>query len=139
MVCVYCGSETKVINSRRQKRNNQVWRRRQCMGCQSVFTTHETVELESSLSVDKHGQHQPFLADLLLNELMLAMKHRKDVYTASREVLSTIVRKLLIMPRSPLFKPADISRITADVLKRFDKTAYLRYMAEHPSVQPGRN
>jgi transcriptional repressor NrdR len=135
MVCVYCGNDTGVINSRWQKRSNQVWRRRQCLTCQSVFTTHEQIELESVLSVERNGQTQAFMPDLLLNELMMALKDRKDVYTASREVLSTIVRRLLSLPQKPLFKPADISKTTAEVLKRFDKQAYLRYVADHPSLQ----
>jgi transcriptional repressor NrdR len=135
MVCIYCGGETKVTNSRLQRRNNQVWRRRQCQTCQSVFTTHESVELESSLSVIKHGANTPFLSDLLLKELMSALSHRKDVYTASREVLGTIVRKLLTLPQKPSFHPTDISKITLGVLKRFDRRAYLRYLADHPSLQ----
>jgi transcriptional repressor NrdR len=135
MVCIYCGGETKVTNSRLQKRSNQVWRRRECLVCQSVFTTHESIELESALSVETNGQNGPFLPDLLLKELMLALQDRKDVYTASREVLATIVNKLLALPQKPLFKPTDISKTTAEVLKRFDKRAYLRYVAEHPSLQ----
>jgi transcriptional repressor NrdR len=135
MNCIYCGGETKVTNSRLQSRNNQVWRRRRCLVCQSVFTTHESVEYESALSVEQDGQISPFLPDLLLNELMMAMQHRKDVYTASREVLSTIVRKLLILPQNPRFSPSDISKVTSEVLKRFDRRAYLRYLADHPSLQ----
>lgn len=135
MVCVYCGSETKVINSRHQIRNNQVWRRRQCLACQAVFTTHEAVELESALSVEKNGQLKPFLPDLLLKELMLALKDRKDVYTGSREVLGTVVRRLLALPQAPVFSAKDISSVTSGVLKRFDKRSYLRYQADHPSVQ----
>lgn len=135
MVCIYCGGETKVTNSRLQKRNNQVWRRRQCLACQSVFTTHEQIELESALSVDKAGRLEPFLPDLLLKELMLTLKDRKDAYTASREVLGTVVHKLLTLPQKPVFSPNDISKTTADVLKRFDKQAYLRFTAEHPSLQ----
>jgi|SRR5579862_9648841 len=135
MVCVYCGSETKVTNSRLQKRNNQVWRRRQCVVCQAVFTTHESIELESALSVDKKGRSEPFLPDLLLKELMMSLNHRKDVYTASRELLGTVVRRLLSLTQKPLYKPADISKTTAEVLKRFDKRAYLRYVSDHPSLQ----
>lgn len=135
MVCVYCGGETKVTNSRLQKRNNQVWRRRECLVCQSVFTTHESIQLESALSVTQGGRTTPFLSDLLLKELMMALKDRKDVYTASREVLGTIVRKLLTLPQKPLFKPGEISKTTAEVLKRFDKQAYLRYQADHSSLQ----
>jgi transcriptional repressor NrdR len=135
MVCIYCGSETKVTNSRLQRRNNQVWRRRECLACQAVFTTHEAVELESALSVSRNGQTGPFLPDLLLKELMMALNHRKDVYTASREVMGTIMRKLLALPQKPLFSPQDISKTTAEVLNRFDKRAYLRYLADHPSLQ----
>lgn len=135
MNCLYCGGETKVTNSRLQKRNNQIWRRRECLTCHAVFTTHESVELELALSVEKNGHSQPFLPDLLLKELMLALSHRKDVYTASREVLGTIVRKLLTLPQKPLYKPADISKVASEVLKRFDRPAYLRYLADHPSLQ----
>jgi transcriptional repressor NrdR len=124
-----------VTNSRLQRRNNRVWRRRQCLACQSVFTTHETIELESALSVMRNGQNTPFLPDLLLNELMLVLKDRKDVYTASREVLGTIVRRLLGLPQKPLYEPADISKTVSEVLKRFDHRAYLRYVADHPSLQ----
>jgi transcriptional repressor NrdR len=135
MVCIYCGNDTKVTNSRLQKRNNQVWRRRECLACGSVFTTHESVELESALSVNAGGRLEPFLPDLLLKELMMAIKHREDAYTASRELLGTIVRKLLSLPQKPVFSTTDITEVTAGILKRFDKRAYLRYLAEHPSLQ----
>jgi transcriptional repressor NrdR len=135
MVCLYCSNETKVTNSRLQKRNNQVWRRRQCLVCQAVFTTHEAVELESVLSVSQNGQFSPFMPDLLLKELTLALQDRQDVYTASREVLGTVVNRLLGLPQKPVFEPHDISKETSEVLKRFDKQAHLRYVADHPSLQ----
>jgi transcriptional repressor NrdR len=132
---MYCGGKTKVTNSRWQKRNNQVWRRRECLVCQAVFTSHEVFELESALSVDRNGRISPFLPDLLLKEVMTALQDRKDVYTASREVLGTIVSKMLTLPQKPVFSPADISTAVSEVLKRFDRRAYLRYMADHPSLQ----
>lgn len=135
MVCIYCGSETKVVNSRLQKRNNQVWRRRQCLRCKSVVTTHEQIELQSALSVEKNRRPEPFMPGLLLNELVSALSHRKDVYMASEELLGAVVRKLLALPEKPLFQPSDISKTTAAILKRFDRRAYLRYLADHPSLQ----
>ena len=135
MVCLYCGNETQVTNSRLQKRNNKVWRRRQCLVCHAVFTTHESIELESALSVTQNGQLTAFMPDLLLKDLIQALQDRKDVYTASREVLGTVVTKLLTLPQKPTFGPHDISRTTSEVLKRFDKRAHLRYTAEHPSLQ----
>ncbi|HEX5448380.1 MAG TPA: hypothetical protein VFW90_04260 [Candidatus Saccharimonadales bacterium] len=135
MVCIYCGGDTSVTNSRLQRRNNQVWRRRKCLNCGAVFTTHESIELESALSVEKDGRFEPFLPDLLLEELMLALRHRKDVYTAASEVMATVIRKLLSLPQKPRFKPTDISKTASQVLKRFDHRAHLRYIADHPSLQ----
>jgi hypothetical protein len=75
------------------------------------------------------------MPDLLLKELTQAMQDRKDVYAASREVLATVVAKLLVLPQKPVFEPHDISRTASEVLKRFDKQAHLRYVADHPSLQ----
>jgi transcriptional regulator NrdR family protein len=112
-----------------------VWRRRQCLVCGAVFTTHEAVELETTLSVVKNGQNLPFKPNLLLIELCGALKHRKDAYEAAGELLNTITRKLLALPQKPLYSPADISKVTSEVLKRFDHRAYLRYLADHPNLQ----
>lgn len=124
-----------MANSRLQKRNNQIWRRRRCLACGAIFTTHEAVELESALFVDKDGHNQPFTPSLLRNELISMLAHRKDVYAASGEILGTIVRNLLLLPQKPLYKPSDISKTVSGVLKRFDRRAYLRYLADHPSLQ----
>jgi transcriptional repressor NrdR len=135
MVCLYCGHETKVTNSRMQKRSNQVWRRRQCEACKAVFTTHEAIDLSRTLLVDSGGSQYPFLPDKLYFDLLQTMQHRKDRYIAAREVTSTIIQKLQKNTDKPLFTSKLISITTAEVLKRFDKQAYLRYTAEHPSLQ----
>jgi transcriptional repressor NrdR len=135
MVCIYCGSETKVGNSRWQKRNNQVWRRRQCKKCKAVFTTHEAVDLSSTLLVQVNGSPKPFVSDILFTEILLAMQDRKDCYLAAREATATIVSKLLKLPGKPLFSTTQISLISADVLKKLDKRSYERFSIEHPSLQ----
>lgn len=136
MVCIYCGGFTQVKNSRPQKRNNQIWRRRQCFKCNAIFTTHESIDLSSTLAVETDGAPRPFLADKLFTEVLLAMQDRKDCYIAAREVTSTVIQKLLDLPAAPLFKPPQISSITAQTLKRLERRAWLRFVAEHPSLQP---
>ena len=134
MVCLYCHSKTRVTNSRHQKRSNQVWRRRQCQACRAVFTSHEAIDLSSALLVGS-GRSTPFISDMLFAEVMLALQDRKDCYLAAREVTSTVIRELLKLPDKPRIEPKQISQAAAKVLKRLDKRAYLRYMAEHPSLQ----
>jgi transcriptional regulator NrdR family protein len=135
MVCVYCGQETSVTNSRHQKRNNQVWRRRLCKACGAVFTTHEATDLTTSLFVDSLGSLRPFLPDMLYTEVLLALQDRKDCYLAAREVTSTVIKKLLALPEKPIFAPSQISHAAAEVLEKLDRRAWMRYAAEHPSIQ----
>lgn len=135
MVCIYCGNETRVTNSRLQKRNNQVWRRRQCMVCGAIFTTHEAVDLTQSLLVNSKGSLKPFLPDKLFTDILATLAHRKDRYASAREITSTVIQKLLRNAQNASFSASSIAQETAKVLKRFDNRAYLRYVADHESLQ----
>jgi transcriptional repressor NrdR len=135
MVCIYCRNETVVKNSRLQKRSNQVWRRRQCMVCKSVFTTHEAVDLSQALLVESGASTAPFLADRLFTDVLSALKDHKDKYIAAREITATSIKNLQTNSEKPLFSTKAISKTTALTLKRFDKRAWLRYVADHPSLQ----
>jgi hypothetical protein len=75
------------------------------------------------------------MPDMLFSDLSLALQHRSDRFIAARELTSTITQSLLKLPQKPLFDARVISITSAGVLKRFDKRAYLRYVAEHPSLQ----
>ena len=134
MECVYCLGKTQVVNSRHQKRNNQVWRRRQCLACRAIFTSLESVDLASALRIEQNGVLRPFLTDLLFTEVLFALADRKNLYIDAREVTNTIIQALLGLPGAPVYLPRQISQATADVLKRLDKRAWHRYAGEHPSV-----
>lgn len=134
MVCLYCAGDTKVGNSRLQRRSNQVWRRRICKRCKAVFTTHEAVDLSSTLLVIDTGVPKPFVTDILYTEVLMAMSHRKNAYLDAREATNTVIKRLLGLPGKPLFSPSQISLIGGDVLKKLDRRAHLRFVAEHPSL-----
>ena len=91
--------------------------------------------MSSTLLVDKNGAAEPFLSDLLFAEILLALQHRKDRYTAAREVTTTVIAELLDEPDKPLFKAPQISLAASRVLARLDEAAWLRYTADHPSLQ----
>ncbi|HLG91038.1 MAG TPA: hypothetical protein VI336_02680 [Candidatus Saccharimonadales bacterium] len=112
-----------------------MWRRRVCKRCKAVFTTHEAVDLSSTLLVVTGGVPRPFVTDMLFTEILLAMSHRKNAYLDAREATNTVIKHLLELPGKPLFSPSQISLIASDVLKKLDKRAHLRYLAEHSSLQ----
>ena len=72
---------------------------------------------------------------VLFTELLLALQDRKDCYSAAQEVTSTVIQQLLKLPTLPQIKTQEISRETVKILKRLDRRAWLRYVAEHPSLQ----
>ncbi len=133
MVCTYCGADTKVSNSRHQKRANQVWRRRQCPACKSTVTTIEAIDYSQAIRVNSPtGSLEPFQREKLLLSIYDACGHRSDPARDAQALTSTIVSKLLKDLDSPLITRDSIVQAALNVLQHFDKAAAVRYEAFHP-------
>ena len=133
MVCIYCGSRTEVINSRLQKRPNQVWRRRKCLNCGAVISTQEMVLYENSLAVHGvNGKPQPFLRDKLFLSLYESCRHRPTSLTDAVALTATVIGQLRSHVRTGSVEYADIIRVALETLQNFDKAAAVHYKAYHP-------
>lgn len=132
MVCIYCGSDTSVTNSRHQKRQNQVWRRRYCASCSSTFTTLEKTDLFTALSVADKNHYKPFLRDKLFLSLYDSLKHRKTALNDATALTDTIISKLMLCIKDGRVENSMIAKTALDVLNRFDKAAATSYAAYHP-------
>src|SRR5687768_15140118 len=96
MVCIYCGSETQVINSRPQKRSNQIWRRRKCLQCSNIMTSHESFDLSASVRVELNSKTLLFFQrDLLFVSIYESCKHRPEALAEASSLTQTIVAELL--------------------------------------------
>lgn len=132
MVCIYCESKTAVINSRHQKRSNQVWRRRACYRCKAVFSTDESVNFERSVSVkQKNGTLQPFRRDKLLVSIYSACGHRKHATADATALCATVINNLLPQIIQATIPRDNIIDTVNGVLKRFDRAAEVTYGAYH--------
>jgi len=132
MVCIYCGNETQVVNSRPQKRLNQIWRRRQCSGCGAVFTTEESAHLSTSLAVRRqNGPVSPFSRDKLFLSLLKALGHRTTPVEDAGALTATIVAQLLQNTPKATIDPSDIAKTALGALQRFDTAAAVQYQAYH--------
>ena len=128
MVCIYCKQNTAVSNSRLQKRQNSVWRRRTC---HARMTSVETYDLSSCLVVEKRsGALEPFYRDKLLLSLALSLNHRTQALRAASELCSTVISKLLKnVSTDRNISTTDISYMAILVLKRFDATSAIKYQS----------
>jgi transcriptional regulator NrdR family protein len=116
-----------------QKKSNQVWRRRQCTGCTGVFTTHESIDLPSSLLYKRDEKHtEPFQRDKLFISVYEACKHRKDATQAATALTDTVLTKLRALIDNATIERSAVIGVTSVVLKHFDKAALAHYNAYHP-------
>lgn len=133
MVCIYCGSPTQVINSRPQKRQNHVWRRRQCLTCGGIFTTHELTDLTSTIMVryDTTSKLTPFSRDKLFVSIYEACRHRPNATDEATDLTDTIVTKVLARAKKGMLDNGSIREVAAAVLRRFDKNSATIFEAYH--------
>jgi transcriptional repressor NrdR len=132
MVCIYCGEKTEIINSRPQHRSNNVWRRRQCNSCKSIFTTAESVDYATAWTVRSlSGRYEPFSRDKLFISIFESCKHRKRPLNDATDLTQTVIKKLLSEVKDGSMRAPDISRVTQVVLNRFDQAASVYYQSFH--------
>lgn len=132
MNCLQCEGNTKVTNSRHRARSNQVWRRRQCQKCKSVFTTEETVHYQSAWVVrDKLGAYAPFIPDKLMLSLNKSLQHRHTALSDAVNLSHTIITKLRSQFIDGMIDSKTIVQITQVALNRFDHGASVHYEVNH--------
>ena len=134
MVCIYCGSETRVTNSRKQKRQIGTWRRRQCKNCRAVFTTHEHASLEGGFRFQKqNGDLEPFLRDNVFISLHDSCKHRNTALTDATALTDTVIRDILALPTADtgIITRAQLIAVILSILKQFDTASFAYFTAYH--------
>ena len=132
MVCIYCGGDTKVTNSRGQKKSNQIWRRRQCLNCLAVFSTEERAVTDNSLLFARLKRVEPFSREKLLLSVYDALRHRKTAITDATALCDTIWHKLPAHIQGAQIQRDDLVKATHAVLQRFDRAGATAYLAFHP-------
>jgi transcriptional repressor NrdR len=132
MVCILCSADTQVINSRPQKRLNQVWRRRKCIGCSFVFSTHEVAQYDAiwTVSNGKNGIAL-FSRDKLLMSIYKSCQHRDTALTDASGLVGTIISKLHQSAHSSVIDARTIVQTAEIALNRFDNAASVHYRAFH--------
>lgn len=132
MICIYCNADTKVTNSRHQKRANAVWRRRQCISCTTIFSTIEAADTSLSISVNHSGSLEPFQRDKLFLSVYESLKHRKSAQMDATGLTNTMLASIYSLSNDAQIDCEAIITITSSILERFDKVAATHYQAFHP-------
>jgi transcriptional repressor NrdR len=127
MLCPKCSSQDdKVIDSRLSKDGTSIRRRRECLGCESRFTTYEQIERVELLAVKRDGRREPFDRQKLLGSLIKACEKRPISLDIMEESVNAIISDL----ESGQDREISTKTIGARVMERLhavDPVAYVRF------------
>lgn len=132
MFCIFCGTGTKVNNSRSKVSSSATWRRRECLSCKSIFTTNERPDLTVSIKIrGGSGKFKAFSEDKLFISIYECLSHKKNSLRASKSLTNTVLGRILPLKGGDL-KTSALAEETYRVLRRYDKAAALIYKARYP-------
>jgi transcriptional repressor NrdR len=136
MVCIYCGHDTKVTNSRPQIQDNSIWRRRECKNCHALITTQEKINLEQAIRVQKkNGELEPFYRDKLFLSIYLSVDHLKNARNTSTALTNTVLRRIYKVTSNGIIDSHKLTALTARTIKLYDAAAGIRYLSYKSPTQ----
>lgn len=127
MRCPYCGElENKVIDSRMAKEGNTVRRRRQCLECDTRFTTYERVERLPLVLIKKDNRREPFDREKILMGMQRACEKRDiSIHTLER-FIDELERELQELGEREISASIVGERVMRK-LHELDDVAYVRF------------
>jgi transcriptional repressor NrdR len=125
--CPLCGHcDTRVLESRVAEAQKAVRRRRECLSCQSRFTTFERIEESPLYVLKRDGRRQPFERRKLLRGLERACAKRPVPLERIEEVALSVEGELRGDLRVEV--PAEaIGEAALRHLRELDGVAYVRF------------
>lgn len=128
MKCPSCASDNiKVVDSRPVDENNSIRRRRECLDCQTRFTTYEIIEAYQPVVIKKDGSKELFDKNKLLTGLMKACQKRPvNAESLAGEIESEIHNSLRREITS-----SELGEIAMEKLRSLDAVAYVRFASVH--------
>ncbi|MFC1920831.1 transcriptional regulator NrdR [Chloroflexota bacterium] len=125
MKCPFCEhDDSKVIDSRDV--NDGIRRRRQCLSCNSRFTTYERLQPVSIFVIKKDQRREEFNKDKLLNGIRRACEKR-PLPTGSIDKLADDIESELDMQGKAEIHSTVIGDMVMERLKNLDYIAYIRF------------
>ena len=127
MKCPFCGFfEDKVIDSRQSKDADVIRRRRECLKCNSRFTSYERIEGILPIVIKKDGVREAFDRQKIIHGLEKACEKR-PVSVEQWDALATKIEKKLHELGEKEIPSSIIGEEIMKGLKEIDEVAYVRF------------
>ena len=127
MRCPFCGyEESRVVDSRPTEENEKIRRRRECLKCNSRFTTYEVIETVPIMVVKKDKSRQAFDREKLTRGILRSCEKR-PVSAADIEKLVDQIESELSNSLQREVSSYRIGELVMKHLKNVDEVAYVRF------------
>lgn len=125
MKCPNCGeTESKVIDSR--SLGDEIRRRRECINCQSRFTTYERLQNRNLYVIKKDGRREEFDREKLFLGIRKACEKRPMPTGAIDKLVESIETELYGIGKTEVHSTS-IGKIAVSKLADIDHIAYIRF------------
>lgn len=130
MECPYCHQAvTHVTNSRSSKGNSQIWRRRRCLNCNEIFTTHELIDLSHILVIKKSGHAEMFSRMKLYSGIFYASQGSEiPKREISIDAITQGIEREILSLRKKKVSSQEVADITLSHLNHKHTPTFLRFL-----------
>ncbi|MEE1280190.1 MAG: transcriptional regulator NrdR [Oscillospiraceae bacterium] len=127
MRCPFCGyEESKVVDSRPTEENEKIRRRRECLKCNSRFTTYEVIETVPIMVVKKDKSREAFDRDKLTRGILRSCEKRPVTANEIEKMVDRIESELSNSLQREVTSYR-IGELVMKYLKPIDEVAYVRF------------
>lgn len=135
MRCPYCKKdETKVIDSRPTEDGFAIRRRRQCLNCDSRYTTYERIEEMQIIILKKNGQPEAFDKNKIINGIIRAC-YKQDVDPQTIQQIADEIESDLKNNLQNEVTTDVIGEMVMQKLKEVDEVSYVRFASVYKSFK----
>ncbi len=135
MKCPFCGTpDTRVVDSRLASESAQVRRRRECVSCETRFTTYETAMLNMPMVIKSDGARDAFDEVRLRSGMLRALEKRPVSAEQIEDAINHIKRQLVGIEAREI-SSRKIGALVMHELQRLDHVAYIRFASVYLSFE----
>ena len=135
MKCPFCGTpDTRVVDSRLASESTQVRRRRECLSCETRFTTYESPLLNMPMVIKNDGSRDAFDEVRLRSGMLRALEKRPVSAEQIEDAINHIKRQIIGIDAREI-SSREIGALVMHELRRLDHVAYLRFASVYLSFE----
>ena len=135
MKCPFCGTpDTRVVDSRLAGESSQVRRRRECVSCETRFTTYESPLLNMPMVIKNDGSRDTFDEQRVRNGMMRALEKRPVSAEQFEDAMSHIKKQLIALDAREVAS-RQIGEMVMRELQSLDHVAYIRFASVYLSFE----